>query len=72
MQIIARKTKKSGYTSAYFLILYGIFRIIGEFSREPDPQIGFLFGVITLGQLLSLVMAAGGILLLLYLRKERK
>lgn len=72
MQIIARKSKKTGHTSAYFLILYGIFRIIGECFREPDPQIGFLLGGVTLGQMLSFVMIVGGFLLLLFLRKREK
>jgi len=35
---------------------YGLFRFIVEFFREPDKQIGFLWGFATMGQLLSLPM----------------
>lgn len=50
-----------GSITALFLIAYGVFRMIVEQFREPDPQIGFLFGSITMGQTLSLIMVAGGI-----------
>ena len=33
-------------------------RIICEFFREPDPQLGFLFGDATMGMLLSLPLIA--------------
>lgn len=46
-----------------FLIGYGTMRMGVELVREPDPQIGFLFGSMTMGQLLSIVMVAGGSLL---------
>jgi phosphatidylglycerol:prolipoprotein diacylglycerol transferase len=36
-----------------------------EFTRQPDPQLGFVaFGWLTMGQLLSLPMVLGGALLL--------
>ena len=52
-----------GSILALFLIGYGIMRIIVENFREPDPQIGFFFGIITMGQTLSLLMVTGGLLL---------
>lgn len=52
-----------GSILALFLICYGIFRIIVENFREPDAQLGFLFASVTMGQLLSSLMVAGGILL---------
>jgi phosphatidylglycerol---prolipoprotein diacylglyceryl transferase len=49
-----------------FLLCYGIFRIAIEFVRLPDPQIGYLaFGWLTMGQVLSLPMVLGGLLMLL-------
>lgn len=51
-----------GSILALFLIGYGIMRMVVELFREPDPQIGFLFGIITMGQTLSLFMIAGGLL----------
>jgi phosphatidylglycerol:prolipoprotein diacylglycerol transferase len=45
--------KKPGYVSSLFLIWYSIFRILMELFREPDYHIGYIFGLITMGQLLS-------------------
>ncbi|MFD1217326.1 prolipoprotein diacylglyceryl transferase [Microbulbifer celer] len=50
-----------------FVMLYGIFRFLVEFVREPDGHIGFdLFGWMTRGQLLSLPMIAAGLALLIW------
>ena len=43
-----------------FIAGYGLFRFIVEFFREPDQQIGFIAGVATMGQLLSLPMLVLG------------
>jgi len=51
----------AGSLLAVFLILYGLFRSFAEFFREPDPQLGFLFGLLTMGQLLSLLMVTAGL-----------
>ena len=55
---------RRGSLLALFLICYGIFRVAAEFFREPDPQLGFLFGQLTMGQLLSSLMVGAGLLLL--------
>jgi phosphatidylglycerol:prolipoprotein diacylglycerol transferase len=60
----------SGSIGALFLILYGIFRVLVEFFREPDAHIGFLFGSLTMGQLLSSLMIAVGIALLVVRRNQ--
>jgi phosphatidylglycerol---prolipoprotein diacylglyceryl transferase len=52
-----------GSLLALFFICYGIFRILVEFVREPDAQVGFLAGNFTMGQLLSSLMVLGGLLL---------
>ncbi len=59
-----------GSIFALFLIGYGIMRMIVENFREPDPQIGFLFDRITMGQTLSLFMVAGGLLFWLVRMKK--
>lgn len=47
--------------SGMFLVLYGTFRFLVEFTRQPDPQLGFVaFGWMTMGQLLCLPMLALG------------
>jgi phosphatidylglycerol:prolipoprotein diacylglycerol transferase len=56
-----------------FGIGYGIARIISEFFREPDPQLGFLFGNATMGMLLSLpLMVLGAVVLVVALRRRQR
>ena len=50
-----------GSMVALFLICYGLFRFLVELVREPDPQIGLLRGLFTMGQLLSSLMIASGL-----------
>ena len=59
-----------GVISGTFLAGYGLARIVAEFFREPDAQLGFLWGGATMGQLLSLPMVALGIAVILYARRR--
>jgi phosphatidylglycerol:prolipoprotein diacylglycerol transferase len=53
----------SGALIARFLILYGAFRILVEFFRQPDVQVGYFLGLFTMGQILStLMIVVGGLL----------
>jgi phosphatidylglycerol:prolipoprotein diacylglycerol transferase len=53
-----------GRIAALFLVLYGAVRFGVEFTREPDPQLGFIaFGWLTMGQLLSAVLGLAGLAL---------
>jgi len=54
-----------GRASGLFALGYGLSRIIVEFFREPDAQLGYFFGFITMGMILSLPLVAIGIWLLL-------
>jgi phosphatidylglycerol:prolipoprotein diacylglycerol transferase len=67
--IFSRKPRKGVLALSYFA-LYGIIRFILEFWRQPDPQIGFLFKYLTLGQLLSLAMVLIGLGGLVVIRKK--
>lgn len=52
--------------TALFSLGYGCFRFFIEFFREPDMDVGFVaFQWLTMGQLLSMPMIIGGILLLI-------
>jgi len=53
-----------GQLAGVFLVGYGVARFLVEFVRQYDPQLGLLFGVVTMGQLLSLPMIALGAWLL--------
>lgn len=59
-----RHRPREGRIAAIFLVLYGAFRFAVEFTRVPDAQLGFIaFGWLTMGQLLSAVLLAAGIVL---------
>lgn len=50
-----------------FLVMYGVFRFLVEFVREPDVQLGYLWGGwLTMGQVLSVPLIVAGIALLIY------
>lgn len=53
-----------GRASGLFALGYGLSRIIVEFFREPDAQLGYFLGFITMGMILSLPLVAIGIWLL--------
>jgi phosphatidylglycerol:prolipoprotein diacylglycerol transferase len=57
------RKKRDGDVFALFLILYGCFRIFCEIFREPDIQVGYIFGILSMGQILSLIMIAIGLCL---------
>ncbi len=60
-----------GRATGLFLLGYGLFRGLLENFREPDPQVGFLWGGWTLGQLLSVIMMLVGITILWQIREPR-
>lgn len=66
LRVIWRRKPKVGVVSASFLLLYALFRISVELVREPDAQLGFIFGPLTMGQLLSFTMVIGGSFMLWY------
>lgn len=66
-----RKRKTfDGQLALMYGILYSIARIIAEFYREPDSQLGFLYNNwLTMGILQSLIVL--GICVLIYLNKKK-
>jgi phosphatidylglycerol---prolipoprotein diacylglyceryl transferase len=63
--LFSRKPRARYAVSGMFALLYGVFRILVEFVRVPDANIGYLaFGWVTQGQLLSLPLVALGLFLL--------
>ena len=57
------RKKFDGELIALYMILYGGFRSFCEIFRQPDPQLGFIIGSFTMGELLSFVMIFAGILI---------
>lgn len=67
---IARHWYRPGVLSAAFLIGYGVIRFVIEFTRQPDPQLGFVLGPFSAGQLLSAAMVVVGAAFAVYLRSR--
>ncbi|MDP2173095.1 MAG: prolipoprotein diacylglyceryl transferase [Candidatus Cloacimonadaceae bacterium] len=58
---LLKRVKRDGIVFWIFIGLYGVFRFLVEFVREPDvldiyQKYGFLFGFMTVGQILSFLM----------------
>ncbi|OIP99766.1 MAG: prolipoprotein diacylglyceryl transferase [Zetaproteobacteria bacterium CG2_30_46_52] len=65
-----KKDWVAGTRISIFIMGYALARIFCENFREPDAHIGFLFGGITMGMLLSSAMFVTGLITLLWLRKK--
>jgi len=57
---LSKRRLPQGFLLGTFLLGYGLFRFIIEFFREPDPQLAFIFGPFTMGQVLSATMIVIG------------
>lgn len=57
----SRRQRAIGAISALFLMGYGTFRFLVEFTREPDANLGLLQLGLSMGQWLSLPMMLAGI-----------
>jgi phosphatidylglycerol---prolipoprotein diacylglyceryl transferase len=69
---MAQKRRPRGLIFGTFLTLYGALRFFVEFFRQPDQQLGFIGGVITMGQILSIPMILIGIAVIAWaLRRHR-
>ena len=60
--------RRAGSMTATLLIGYGLARFAIEYVREPDPHLGLLFGVVTMGQILCVPMMLAGSLVLWWRR----
>ena len=60
-----------GKISCFFLIFYSLFRFIIEFTREPDLQIGLIFKILSIGQVISIFTLIVGFILYYFLRNNK-
>ncbi len=67
---IKDKKLPRGFMFWAFVALYGLLRTIVEFFRQPDGQIGFIFGYFTMGQFLSFPIFLLGIYMMFRLNKN--
>ena len=61
-----RVRARFGVLTGVFLIGYGVARIVGEFFRQPDPFLNYLWLGATMGQILSFPMILAGIGLVVF------
>jgi phosphatidylglycerol:prolipoprotein diacylglycerol transferase len=62
---------RPGTMVCLFLAGYGILRFLAEFFRQPDPQIGLLWGVLSMGQMLCLAMIFAAVILWTLLKEKQ-
>jgi len=55
-----------------FFALYGLFRFLVEFTREPDEQLGYILSRFSMGQILSFPMFLLGVFMILVLWSRGK
>lgn len=73
LQVFTLRGRSTGSVSGLFLTVYAVFRILVEFVRLPDVQLGYLaFGWVTMGQVLSLPMLVLGVGLLVWANSVQK
>jgi len=58
--LIRRRRPFEGSLLALYIVGYGLVRFFIEFFREPDAHLGFVFGALSMGQLLCLLMILAG------------
>ncbi len=63
--------KRPGLIIGSFAVCYAAARTFCEFFREPDAQLGFLWGGATMGQLLSVPLFLAGVGFIVYALKHR-
>ena len=62
---------RPGLTGGAFIAGYGLARIAIEFVREPDAQLGFFAGGLTMGMMLSIPMVLVGVAAMLLANAAR-
>lgn len=58
--------KRPGLIIGSFAVVYALARTACEFFREPDAQLGFLWGGMTMGMLLSVPLFLFGVILIVW------
>jgi phosphatidylglycerol---prolipoprotein diacylglyceryl transferase len=69
---LARKPRSEGVIFGTFLAFYGLFRFLVEFFRQPDQQLGFIGGFITMGQILSIPMILIGLGIIVWAQRRHR
>jgi phosphatidylglycerol:prolipoprotein diacylglycerol transferase len=71
LMVRAGALKRPGLILGAFAAIYAVMRSFCEFFREPDPQLGFLWGGLTMGMLLCVPLFIAGVVLISFaLRRQ--
>jgi len=68
---LRKKPFPAGTLLGFYLLGYGGVRFVIEFFREPDPQLGLVWGPFSLGQVFCLGMVGMGLGLSIYLFRRK-
>jgi len=68
---MSERVQTDGVLFWTFIGGYGLARFFVEFFREPDPQLGFVLGPFSMGQILSLAMILTAALFLSRITRDR-
>ena len=68
---IRKKKPFDGFLLSTYLTGYGFVRFVIEYFREPDPNHGLIWGVLSMGQILCLLMMLTGACIYLLRRKQK-
>jgi len=60
---LRKRLRIPGLLFSLYLIGYGVVRFFLEFFRQPDPQLGFIVGPFSMGQILCFMMILAGIII---------
>jgi len=69
---IRKKRYFDGFHFCFYIIGYGIIRFCIEFVREPNPGLGSIWHLFTMGQILCIVMVLGGTFIMLMRKQSPK
>jgi phosphatidylglycerol:prolipoprotein diacylglycerol transferase len=72
LMVRAGALRRPGLVLGAFAALYAVARSFCELFREPDKQLGFLWGGATMGQLLSIPLFIAGVLLIAFALRHRQ
>ena len=61
---VRRGSYRQGLLASGFLVGYGLIRYLLEFTRQPDAQLGFVAGPLSMGQVLSSLMILIGVVVI--------
>lgn len=70
--VIKDKKMPKGFMFWLFVVMYAALRFVVEFTREPDEQLGFIIGFLSMGQILSIVMFLVGLFFIYKITKLSK